>query len=434
MILAYDYPPYISVGGLRPQNWFQNFKKNGVYPILVTRQWNNIKNDNFDYIRSSKYKKIIIEENNFGTIINAPFYPNLSNKILLKYGENKFILIRKIISILYFLLENLTTFGNKSQIYSAANNYISENEIHLIIATGDPFILFKYASLLSKKNNIPWIADYRDPWVGNVNRSNIFLKKINKYLQKKYVKSASKITTVSKNLKIQLKKEIGNFDINIILNGYDDKINFIPKNIKQSKSILSIGFMGSIYPWHPLETFINTVFKLHEEKKIELKINFYGLNNEKKIKELLNKKYPSIKKQIEFHKRNSNFNTCELIAENNLFLLFNDYYFLGTKLFNYIALDRKILFCFNDNKEISKTNFFKEFKNNNQFFENEQINILEKTNSGIIINDQKHLEKILIDMYNEFKKNKFIYNLGRDIEKYSRAHQTKFLCNLINKK
>ena len=31
----------------------------------------------------------------------------------------------------------------------------------MIIATGDPFILFKYASQLSK-NMIFWVADYRD--------------------------------------------------------------------------------------------------------------------------------------------------------------------------------------------------------------------------------------------------------------------------------
>jgi hypothetical protein len=41
LILAYDFPPYVSVGGLRPYNWFKYLKEFGVEPIVVTRQWGN---------------------------------------------------------------------------------------------------------------------------------------------------------------------------------------------------------------------------------------------------------------------------------------------------------------------------------------------------------------------------------------------------------
>ena len=174
--------PYISVGGLRPQNWFQNFKKNGIYPILVTRQWNNINNDNFDYIRASKYKKTIIEENNFGTIINAPFYPNLSNKILLKYGNKKFKLIRKILSFYYYFLENYSFLGNKSAIFKSANSFYLKRRL-IILATGEPYVMFKYASKLSEKYDVPWIADFRDLWIGNEGISNLFLNYLNRRLQ-----------------------------------------------------------------------------------------------------------------------------------------------------------------------------------------------------------------------------------------------------------
>lgn len=43
LILAYDFPPYVSVGGLRPYSWYKYFKEFGLYPIVVTRQWENKK-------------------------------------------------------------------------------------------------------------------------------------------------------------------------------------------------------------------------------------------------------------------------------------------------------------------------------------------------------------------------------------------------------
>ena len=47
----------------------------------------------------------------------------------------------------------------------AAEDYLATNKIDCILATGDPFVLFHYAKkALRKKHNVPWIADYRDPW------------------------------------------------------------------------------------------------------------------------------------------------------------------------------------------------------------------------------------------------------------------------------
>lgn len=30
LILAYDFPPYVSVGGLRPHYWFENFNVHNI--------------------------------------------------------------------------------------------------------------------------------------------------------------------------------------------------------------------------------------------------------------------------------------------------------------------------------------------------------------------------------------------------------------------
>jgi len=37
LILAYDFPPYVSVGGLRPYAWYRYLHEFDVFPIVVTR-------------------------------------------------------------------------------------------------------------------------------------------------------------------------------------------------------------------------------------------------------------------------------------------------------------------------------------------------------------------------------------------------------------
>ena len=71
------------------------FKEYGIYPVVITRQWDNKYGNYLDYISASKTTKTEIEETEFGTIIKAAYKPNLSNRLFLKYGESKFKFIRR---------------------------------------------------------------------------------------------------------------------------------------------------------------------------------------------------------------------------------------------------------------------------------------------------------------------------------------------------
>src|ERR1700752_4271608 len=198
LILAYDFPPYVSVGGLRPYCWFKYLKEFGIHPIVVTRQWENKHGNHLDYISAGSSNESIIEESQYGTVVSAPYHPNLANKIMLKYGNTKFKLLRKIISAYYEFTQFIFPVGPKASIYFAANEYLKKNSVDAIIATGDPFVLFKYASQLGRKYNVPWIADYRDPWSQNLNiQKNVFLKQWHSFFEKKYLSSVYAITTVS---------------------------------------------------------------------------------------------------------------------------------------------------------------------------------------------------------------------------------------------
>ena len=45
-----------------------------------------------------------------------------------------------------------------------------------------------------------------------------------------------------------------------------------------------------------------------------------------------------------------NLKLAKELAKQNVCLLFNDYSILGTKIFDYLAVRRKIIFCYDDDK------------------------------------------------------------------------------------
>lgn len=426
LILAYDFPPYISVGALRPYSWFKYLQEFGIHPTVVTRQW-DIKNKGFDYILPSKSKDLIIEKTKNEEILKTPYFPSFSNKLLYKYGPKKLKKTRKLFSGFIYIMENLFTYGPKSSIYLYSRKYLKANKVDIIIATGEPFILFKYASKLSTEYNIPWIADYRDAWIQDkTRRNNFLLKEFDKVMEKKYLKNVNTIITVSEYLKNQISSFISNKPFKILTNGFDPIISKYANETQQNTNNLSIGFMGTIYPWHPIESFLETCNKASKDFKLNIELNFYGINKEEEIKLIMKKKLMNRKLKINFFQKALNHQVAKNIAINNLFLLFNDYHFLGTKIFDYLALRRNIILCFDrENKEYKNDEFSISSPNDLQ------KKMIRKTRSGVTIKDEVELLKVLYTFSNELKEKGHISCNTVNANQYSRYNTTKELASLL---
>lgn len=433
LILAYDFPPYVSVGALRPYSWYKYLHDFGVYPIVITRQWNNIYGNHLDYIAPGESNNKIIEKSEKATIIRTPYKPNLANKIMLKYGKDKFKIFRKIITAFYEIFQFLLFVGPKSKIYFAAKEYLNNNNVDTIIATGEPFILFKYASSLSKKYKIPWIADYRDPWSQNKTRSsNKIIKKWNEFNETRFLKNVTLITTVSEFCKFQISKKIKDKSFFIISNGFDDNIPNITKNIIQNNKVFSIGFAGTIYKWHPIESFLSVIEQTIKSKNYDIEINLYGVNDQNKLKQLIDKRSPDINKFIKLFPKISNDELNKELAKNNIVLLFNDYNIIGTKIFDYLAIKRKILLCYsNDIDALKLKDKFYILNETNSISQKIQGDLIQITQSGLVIKNTEHLYQVLEEIYNEFKTYGYIKCSSNGVEKYSRSQQTKKLAELV---
>lgn len=434
LILAYDFPPYVSVGGLRPYSWYKYFKEFGLYPIVVTRQWGNKYGNYLDYIAPSDSNETIIEETEYGTIIRTPYKPNLSNRLLLKYGVNKFRFLRKLVTAYYEFMQFLFFVGPKSGLYKGAKRYLENNTVDFIIATGEPFILFKYASKLSARFKTKWLADYRDPWSQSKNRNrNFFERKFNVFFEKKYLKNVTKIITVSEFVKNNISCLIKNKEFIIIRNGYDAENAIEANATRQNSKTLSIAFAGSIYNWHPIDSFLGTLSTfLINNTNINLKLNFYGINKESTIKTKL-VELPKLNNITSFTHKLTNKKLLIELSKNNLLLLFNDYSILGTKIFDYLAVKRHIILCFENDKDslLLKHKHFAIADTLNT--ENAlQAKMIKETCSGTVIVDKQDLLIKLLDFVNEFQTNGEIKCSSCNIENYSRYKQAQLLVNLIN--
>ena len=433
LILAYDFPPYVSVGGLRPYSWYKYLNELDVYPTVITRQWGNKYGNHLDYITPSQSDKILIEETKQGTIIRTPYKPNLANKIMLKYGDNKFKVLRKLISAFYELFQWVFNIGPKIQLYFATKEYLKNNKVDVIIATAEPFILFRYASKLSQEFNTPWIADYRDTWSSNKLRApNLLLKIFYTFVENKYVKTADLITTVSgylKNLIAQTLKV--NLPSEIIINGFDDALPNKFRDITQSSKILNIALAGTIYKWHPIESVFNICSQFVNENKT-IQLNFYGVNIEKELQDLLKTNFPILEKSVTFYPKIDNELLVKELSKSNIMLLFNDYFISGTKIYDYLAVKRKILFCFTNEQDakVLKHKYYSS-EDNKKFNNHLQEDIIKETNSGILIENTTHLKNVLQELYLEHNKNGFIECNSYDIEKYNRKLQVEKLARLI---
>ncbi len=434
LILAYDFPPYVSVGGLRPFNWFKYLNEFEVYPIVVTRQWSNEFGNELDYVAASQKNIAITETSELGTILRTAYKPNLSNRLLLKYGHERFVLLRKSITAIYELFQFFLPIGPKAQLYKEAKRFLSENHVDAILATGDPFILFEYASKLSKEFDIPWLADYRDPWSQNKsNKINNKFSFLNRFLEKRALKNVQSISTVDQIFKRKIASLLTDKTFHILPNGFDPEVLERVDAIEQNNEILQIAFVGTIYEWHPIRSFLQVLNNyVAQFPSAKIKFNLYGINIPGEINSMISNNFPLLENYVSISSKLPNNLLLEALAKNNVMLLFNYYAYTGTKIYDYIGIRRKIILCYsNDDEAKALKERYYNIESNLVEDERLQEKIILDSKAGIVIENASVLYDELIKLQAEFDENGKIACNSINVENYSRKIQVKKLADII---
>jgi len=126
--------------------------------------------------------------------------------------------------------------------------FLKENKIDLIISTGPPHSMHVIALKLKRKFNIPWIADFRDPWTDIDFYEKLRLTKWadarHKKLEKEVLSYADRVVTVSPGCAADLSKK-NKRNVEVIYNGFDpDDYKFDKPEPDRSFTITHFGALN----------------------------------------------------------------------------------------------------------------------------------------------------------------------------------------------
>lgn len=162
------------------------------------------------------------------------------------------------------------------------SNILHSEDIGYIFSSSYPYTVHLIALEAKKKTNLPWVADFRDPWIGNSPMTEGHSQKRRKKeekLEAEVVAYADKIIMVTKPICENYKKRYPQFKEKFvtITNGFDANDFEKLEVVKEEK--FTICYSGIVAKGQTPETFIKAIEKLfHEnvEYKNNIKVKFIG--------------------------------------------------------------------------------------------------------------------------------------------------------------
>lgn len=423
LILAYDFPPYNSVAAKRPYSWYLHFHNFDYYPVVITRHWDESITRPEETLRSSTSRETEITESAIGKIIRIPFNIAKAYKLIGLKSSGPVIYLRKMYSFLSSILRFYSfRFDVSRGLYNKARQVLKQEKFDIILATGEPFILFRYASMLSREFGVKWIADYRDGWSQNQfnDMNSSFFDGIRLFFHRKFerkiVKNASAITAAAPSY---LDKVLSFVETNaiskVIYNGYEKIVNEEdnkPEN--KAEHVFTLAYSGRIYPHYPLESFfigVRNFLLMHPGRKIC--IHFIGLKFYPEEVARVEKAANATGVELFISPRLSYADYIKRLKQSHVLLLFGlpGISWLNAKIFDYFYVNRKIILFLSDN-DILDT-------------------LISETHSGITVINQDDLILKLETVFTEFLNNGEIRCNPENIEQYSREYQAAEMAKLI---
>ena len=299
--------------------------------------------------------------------------------------------------------------------------YLKEHPVDAIISTGPPHSMHLIASALHKKLNIPWVADFRDPWTDidfyKDLKLTCFADRKHHRLEHKVLTEATKVVTVSWDCAKGLESH-GAKDVAVITNGYDD-INSgeanqnSSQNNYQHQSVLTMSHIGIIGANRNPDTFWNAVSEVADSN---MRIRLIGQIDNSVVDTI---KRVGIEKYVEIIPYMPHDQAIIEQQKSDVLLLFvnntpNAKGILTGKLFEYMASGRPIL-CIGPE-------------------DGDSARILNETQTGVTVDfsDKEKMKSVILDFIKKHQENQLGIMRNESIEKYSRRNLAKAFADILN--
>ncbi len=424
LIITYYWPP---TGGAGVQRWLKfskYFTKFGWEPIIYTPS-----NPDFPINDTTLLKDVPRNITVLKTQITEPYdiYRKIMRKkktetvnqgFLSEGKENTWLQSAMIWIRGNFFIPDARMFWIKPSV-AYLSEYIKKNKVDAIISTGPPHSMHLIAMQLKQKFNIPWIADFRDPWTQIDFYSQLKLSSYadhkHKKLEHNVLTQASKVVTVSPSCSSDLEK-LGNRKVDVITNGFDtDDFSFNQLTLLDGFMFHHIGALNKDRNPYTLWNVLGDLCKEHSDFKKDLVIKFTGKTDAMAFESI---KQNGIIDNTQKTDYLSHSDVVKLMAQSPILLLAlnntpNNAGVLSGKLFEYLAAKRPIFGI--------------------GLPDGDAATILKSTQAGTMVHfdDYEGTKKVVLELYEKYKLNQLIIN-SLSIDKYSRENCAKEYVSLLN--
>jgi len=299
--------------------------------------------------------------------------------------------------------------------------YLKQHHIDVIISTGPPHSTHLIAMRLKEITNIPWLADFRDPWTDidyyKEMKISAFADRKHKRLELKTITLCDAMVVVTQEMMTNYEK-IGGKNIHLITNGFDPVDMAVGAAIPDEKfSISHIGTLPPAFNMKGLWTVLAGLADTIPDFRNNLEIRLVGKVDSAVTDEIT---ALGLLDQLAIPGYVSHDKVALLMKQSAVLLLVinqnspNAKGILTGKIFEYLASGRPIL-------AIGPT-------------EGDLAKILEESEAGIIVghDDLEGIKTILMNLYDKYLQNNLLNNV-KSVEKYTRKNLTAELADALNK-
>jgi hypothetical protein len=296
--------------------------------------------------------------------------------------------------------------------------YLTKKSVDVIVSSGPPHSMHMIALALKRKTDIPWLADFRDPWTNIDYYQDLMLTRRSdarhRKMEREVLENANEVVVVSPGMEKDF-KHIVNREYQVITNGFDGDVH--AGNLQSGKKF-TVMHIGSLVPARNPESLwksLGSLVRENTEFAADLEIRLIG-QTDISVKEAITKEgldgFTSI---IPFIPHNQ---TIEKLSSASLLLLIinntpNANLILTGKIFEYLQSGRPILCIGPSNGDAAQ--------------------IITQTQSGKCLeyNDPEGMRNVLLHYHTQFKRG--VLNVKPEsIKQYSRKNLTVRLAEVLD--
>jgi glycosyltransferase involved in cell wall biosynthesis len=427
LIISHDFPPVITMGAVRIGKFAKYLPEFGWEPIVLTTNKNEAlscypSKESFDAV-TVRTPSLSVLPSVIESVADGHKIADEVNRCVWKITCLK--LIRRLIHIVSNipLMRAIPFNGIGWLTYGIryGKQTIQSNQIDILFSSSNPPVCHIIASRLCRRTKIPWVAEFRDLWSLNHNNklrgvSLLFQQR----LEKQIMRNSCCIITVSEPLAKDL-EELHSKEVATITNGFDEE-DYSEEVLLTTK--FTISYTGKVYSdgQNPTPLF-KAISELKREDGISIdkvEVRFFGVNVREVISPMVKEyglddivKVYGLIPYRESLIRQRESTVLLLLTWNNL----EDKGIYTGKVFEYLGAGRPVLAIGLTGSVVDE--------------------LLNKTGSGMVVNEVEEIKAILINWMREFKtygEIKYRYSPKPEvISQYTRREQAKQLAAVLNK-